>query len=77
MEEELKTLKDLKWFTFCTYVPGKIGNAGMDKIAHKVFTEGDLKEAAIAHAKNIQQFKAEHTINFIKHFFNLTEEDLK
>ena len=68
---ELKKLKDLEW------------KAEMSKAAPHVHTEVLKQEAikwvnfgkeliAFEHKKENEAF-----INFIKHFFNLTEEDLK
>jgi hypothetical protein len=68
---ELKTLRDI----LGEALPGELLDANPDTIIH-AFVER-LKREGIKHIKNIEQYKAEHTINFIKHFFNISEEELK
>lgn len=65
---ELKTLKDLKDFE-------KIDLDGEDYEAGYVKVE-DLKQEAIKWVKSKKQYWPS-TDNWIKHFFNITEEDLK
>lgn len=67
---KLKTLKDMRIF-------GKsMGKTGQDN--SWIFTQ-NLKEEAIKWVKTLQTYDNEkkESLLFIKHFFNLIEEDLK
>ena len=68
MTDELKTLKDIY-----PYKEDKFG---------KYYKDKDLKEEAVnwykKHAQSIGDYNSCLAVQtFIKHFFNLTEEDLK
>ncbi len=71
-EEELRTLRTLKFI--------------MLKAHDKLFSEEDLKQAAINHIKHMRRedrdiywanIDEKSAIPWIKDFFNISEEDLK
>ena len=84
---KLKTLKDLTWINSCEFEmdeEDKMMENGMiwshdlkqeaiKWIKHYIKTNGIIKKLAFDNSKD----EIESKIEWIKHFFNITEEDLK
>lgn len=78
---EIKTLKDLN-----TFVVGNVNKEDKDKTDH--INKHQLRAEAIKHVKHYERYNDKiatfdevqlitHTVNRIKHFFNISEEELK